>query len=72
MKNKKKSPMKWDNLKLNKCPQCNKDFSEKSFNRLTMMIICDCGFKIAEERMRTIVTDRVDTQLNEEFGNKRG
>ena len=58
--------MYWNNLKRNKCPNCNKDwlvignaeFKDKAIN-------CKCGFKISEKRMTEVVTDKVDKEILE-------
>jgi uncharacterized Zn finger protein (UPF0148 family) len=48
--------MKWNNLRKNKCPQCSKDlFKAKVGNGL---IICPCGFRISESKMRQIINSK--------------
>ena len=52
--------MKWENLKKNKCPQCNKDFTtglKIESNMQPTLFIHKCGFKIYEKRMNEIVSD---------------
>lgn len=50
--------MKWSNLKINKCPQCNKDISN-GLNFNTRMMECPCGFKISLTRFQEIVGSMV-------------
>ena len=45
--------MNWYNLKLNKCPKCNKSFV--SFSKSDKMIRCKCGFSISESRFNVLV-----------------
>lgn len=59
--------MKWNNLKVNKCPKCNKDMSRAKFDKELKTIICGCGFKIKEKRMAEIVSDKVKRDLDVEF-----
>ena len=50
--------MKWSNLKINKCPQCNKDFAsglKVESNMAPVMFTHKCGFKISEYKFREIV-----------------
>jgi len=65
--------MKWDNLKKNRCPSCGKDWSNpKNVKYITEEalktnhIVCNCGFKISNKRMREIVNDKINTELLEE------
>lgn len=72
--------MKWDNLKNNKCPDCNKDFTKGLiviegewknpetgiFEKKTFFIHKACGFKIREERYKEIVSSTISHQLNRE------
>lgn len=57
--------MKWSNLKSNKCPQCNKDLTTTMVAAPAGFIACRCGFKISEQRMLEIVSDRVNRNLEE-------
>lgn len=64
--------MKWENLKKNKCPQCNKDLlkgmgsevirgsSGREFGRT---ITHPCGFKISDRKFNEIVSGMVCDQL---------
>jgi hypothetical protein len=59
--------MKWFNLKENKCPKCNKDWSQDLVVHDKMLQHL-CGFKISEKKYREIVTSMVnkDIEWNEE------
>lgn len=68
--------MKWSNLKNNKCPQCNKDFTkgmlvttEEDFlgDELPRTIMSHpCGFKINEQRYKEIVSSQVGDRIDDE------
>lgn len=66
--------MKWINLKQNKCPKCDKDFSYSSFQQKGL-ITCSCGFAIREVRYSQIVnsqvTQDIEDRLNREYENKQ-
>lgn len=65
--------MKWINLKMNKCPKCNKDWSALWGAKFENgMIICKCDFKISEKRMSAIVADMVQVGINAEYKNYEG
>lgn len=51
--------MNWDNLKLNKCPMCNKLF--KIFNPL---IKCVCGFQISPKKFTEILHNKCDRKVS--------
>ena len=55
--------MNWQNLKVNKCPSCNKKFGYSSFTKTKGYIICDCGFSIREKRYSEIVNSQVTKEL---------
>lgn len=59
--------MIWRNLKINRCPKCNKDLV-KGLTQKDGILEHKCGFRIREVRMREIVADQVERQLtlNEE------
>lgn len=57
--------MKWINLKNNKCPQCNKDFSLGLTLKNFTTLIHHCGFMITQQRYNEIVSDMVSKQLKE-------
>lgn len=50
--------MNWKNLKLNKCPQCDKDFTEMSFSKPEIISCFNCQFKIRPERMKEIISSK--------------
>jgi len=52
--------MKWNNLKENKCPQCNKDLSDKFDG---VFFNCSCGFKISASKYKQIITNMVDKEI---------
>lgn len=65
--------LKWVNLKLNKCPKCNRDWLIMgNANFEDGMISCKCEFKIAEKRMSMIVSDMVKRGLEAERHNYEG
>jgi acetyl-CoA carboxylase beta subunit len=46
--------MKWNNLRLNKCPKCDHAFKPEELTR--SMIGCNhCSFSIRKERMESII-----------------
>jgi len=45
--------MKWSNLRINKCPQCDLDLFKAEV--VGGMFHCKCGFKITEEKMKTLI-----------------
>lgn len=61
--------MKWDNLKVNKCPQCNKSIASAKYDPVKKMIMCKCGFKITENKMAEIVSSKVNKELEENEDN---
>lgn len=64
--------LKWDNLKINKCPQCNKDFMKGvtlSFDH--QMMAHNCGFQIGQRRYKEIVNNMVTQSLKENEQTKR-
>lgn len=58
--------MIWQNLKLNKCPNCGKDFG-KSAGFSAIMIECSCGFKIGFKRMEQIISSQITKDLEEKW-----
>lgn len=59
--------MKWVNLKINKCPQCDKDFTRGMKTEKTkegLLMLHKCGFKISEKRYKEIVNNLVESNLN--------
>lgn len=59
--------MKWSNLKLNKCPDCNKTFGFIDFNTKAGYIVCRCGFNIREKRYSEIVSSMINKQIEEQL-----
>lgn len=60
--------MKWFNLKQNKCPDCNKDFTRNLTTyplEGNQMLAHNCGFKISEQRYKEIVSGMVNDELEE-------
>lgn len=56
--------MKWSNLKLNKCPKCDKslvDRLDRGFFR------CSCGFGISEKRYREIISSQVNEGIEKHY-----
>ena len=51
--------MNWNNLKLNKCPQCNKDFMHGLDLSIRGMMKHSCGFMIRESRYSQIVSNQI-------------
>jgi len=58
--------MNWQNLKKNKCPQCNKDVVRYPFNYVPFkdMLEHPCGFKITQKRFSQIVSGMVEEDLS--------
>ena len=62
--------MNWINLKKNKCPQCDKDFTR---NMTTypidgdIMLAHDCGFKISEQKYKEIVSGIVSEKIDQKI-----
>ncbi len=60
--------MKWNNLKQNKCPQCNKGFMAMGNTTFENgKITCKCGFSITEKKMSEIVNKLVNKVLSLEM-----
>lgn len=57
--------MNWQNLKINKCPKCDKSLIS-NFWTMYGMIHHKCGFKISEKRYQQIVSSQVNEELEEE------
>lgn len=61
--------MIWSNLKINKCPKCNRDFvkgleTQILANGRDKMLVHYCGFQIRESRYSQIVTSQVIVDLD--------
>ena len=51
--------LKWENLLINKCPKCGKDFALSNFDKPSKMFTHACGFKIKEETFKRITRSQV-------------
>ena len=58
--------MNWNNLKLNKCPQCNKDFMHGLDLSIRGMMKHSCGFMIRESRYTQIVSNQINRDLEKQ------
>lgn len=56
--------MNWHNLKNNKCPKCNTEFSLE--NCRDKSIKCLCGFSISEQRFSEIVSGMTSQKIDRE------
>lgn len=59
--------LKWFNLKNNKCPECNKDFTRNLTTyplEGNQMLAHDCGFKITEQRYKEIVSGMIEKSID--------
>lgn len=62
--------MKWQNLKSNKCPQCNKDLSlGEHYNNMTY---CKCGFRISDTKFNEITSKQTIGRLDRYKDNQQG
>lgn len=69
--------MKWSNLKENKCPQCDKDFTKGMLVTMEEDFLGDtpaekfishsCGFKIRESRYSQIVNSQITQDLEDKW-----
>ena len=59
--------MRWFNLKSNKCPLCNKAFSDSSFSKKLYFIVCNCGFQISNKRYSEIVNDMTNQDIEDRY-----
>ena len=57
--------MKWINLKLNKCPSCDKKLGYSCFT--PEFIICSCKFKISKRCYYEIVNSQVLKELKDKW-----
>lgn len=70
----------WNNLKVNKCPECNKDFmrglTTVPVSGKGNLLAHECGFKIFERTYSRIVnsqiTQEIEDQLNREYDEEGG
>lgn len=59
--------MKWENLRKNKCPKCNKDFANANRTQNsqgTVFFTHLCGFIIRESRMKEIIHEQVAQDID--------
>lgn len=76
MKYMQEKPLKWSNLKISRCPKCNRDFlkgleiteggtldSMESGDMTGKMMMHPCGFMITEQRYLEIVSGMVIREL---------
>jgi hypothetical protein len=56
--------MKWNNLRLNKCPKCSKDLSDKLVGNF---FHCPCGFMISVRRFKEIVSNKTGGKIEEHY-----
>lgn len=59
--------MKWSNLKINRCPKCNGDFAKTMVGGIPDQIGCKCGFRIGVQKYKEIVSDQIQSKLEEEM-----
>lgn len=63
--------MNWNNLQLNKCPNCDKDFvfglATYPSKEYGQVLTHPCGFKISERRYSQIVSNQVNDSLLKEW-----
>lgn len=57
--------MKWDNLKKNRCPQCNGDLATSTRVETTTGsgLKHKCGFTISDRKFEQIVSERINKDL---------
>lgn len=58
--------MIWRNLKVNKCPNCDRDFTvglKTEENSKGKVLVHRCGFAISERKYTMIVANQVDSDL---------
>lgn len=58
--------MKWLNLRKNKCPKCNKDFTVGltiESNMQPKTFTHKCGFKISEEKFSKIISEMNEKEI---------
>jgi len=54
-------PLDWRKLREKKCPQCGTAFRHYAVDR----VVCECGFSIREKRLKEIVEDMIDQEIDE-------
>lgn len=67
--------MNWSNLKDNKCPKCNKDFSIwyaiESVNGDDQLLRHPCGFKIWTSKFSQIVNSQITKDLENKWNKEQ-
>lgn len=66
------NPLKWFNLKKNKCPKCNADWAKFLVIRDNLLGCGKCDFAIGKSKYNEIVTSQVEVDINETYENKGG
>lgn len=61
--------MKWSNLKINKCPQCDKPIASIHFYPREI-VKHPCGFTIRVKRWSEILNSQITTELEERLNNE--
>jgi len=57
--------MKWNNLKLNKCPKCGRNLRFQV--GMPNYCFCICGFKISSKRFKEIVSNKVSQSIENHY-----
>ncbi len=67
-------PLKWRNLKENKCPKCDEDLAPV-YDESTDMFVSKCGFKITQTKFlsitRNMITQELEDKWNKEYQNEQ-
>lgn len=59
--------LKWNNLKINKCPQCDREFGSLSFSVPKKVSCFNCHFTISERRFSEIVNSKITADLERKW-----
>lgn len=64
--------MNWNLLKINKCPQCEKDLwsnikAEPMATQKGLILIHKCGFKIRESKYKLLVSAQITQALEDQI-----
>ena len=59
--------MKWSNLKINKCPQCDKPFDAMSFSSTGRISCFNCHYIISQKRFSEIVNSQIMANLERKW-----
>lgn len=60
-------PVKWANLRKNKCPKCDKAFGYQAFSEPNFVNCPHCDFKISHKRYTEIVNSQVNAEIEEKY-----